>query len=560
MLKKKKGIILVKNYSIKNTLKLILLFFTIFANSQEIDLYKDDIEKIRYYSYLNIDSLFHYSRKLEKSENQCVSNTGKSNISSAYYKSGNYTKSEEFALSVLSNIKELNSTCNIDNKLHALSRMFWIKNNERKFDEAFDYLNQKIQLLSNYSEKNKKYIRTIIFNETSLAILKNNLGFHKEAINILKKVIEKYTLLDDEYGNVYDYNLVVNKASSYNVLGESFFALNANSNNDKYLDSTLFYYKKAFDETEKFIPKHENSLSFYHLRVATVLIKRKQYKRALSLVNTFELANKSQDYYFLKSLIFKNLKRSDSSLFYSYKFLNVNKTNPNTEKNKIAIFNILANLYNENNEIDSAFKYSRLALEKLEKLNDSKTEANKTHFLYDFDQIQKINDSILINEVKKKNKLIILFLIFVFLFVVIGYYFFNKEKKKTIVFNKPQKKDYSINLELEQTVLLELEKFEKSKNYLDSTFNINKLAKQLNTNTSYLSSIVNEKKGKTFKQYITELRINYLITIIQKDSKYRKYTIQALGEEIGYTNASSFSRSFKKFTGLTPTNYLNSLK
>lgn len=523
-------------------------------------MYKDDIEKIRYYSYLNIDSLFHYSRKLEKSENQCVSNTGKNNISSAYYKSGNFKKSEEVALSVLSNIKELNSTCNVDNKLYALSRMFWIKNNQRKFDEAFDYLNQKIQLLSNYSEKNKKYIRTIIFNETSLAILKNNLGFHKEAINILKKVIEKYTLLDDEYGNVYDYNLVVNKASSYNVLGESFFALNANSNNDKYLDSTLFYYKKAFDETEKFIPKHENSLSFYHLRVATVLIKRKQYKRALRLVNTFEIANKSQDYYFLKSLIFKNLKRSDSSLFYSYKFLNVNKTSPNTEKNKIAIFNILANLYNENNEIDSAFKYSRLALEKLEKLNDSKTEANKTHFLYDFDQIQKINDSILTNEVKKKNKLIILFLIFVFLFVVIGYYFFNKEKKKTIVFNKPQKKDYSINLELEQTLLLELEKFEKSKNYLDSTFNINKLAKQLNTNTSYLSSIVNEKKGKTFKQYITELRINYLITIIQKDSKYKKYTIQALGEEIGYTNASSFSRSFKKFTGLTPTNYLNSLK
>ena len=560
MLKKKKVIILVKIIAIKNTLKLILLFFSIFANSQEIDLYKDDIEKIRYYSYLNIDSLFHYSRKLEKSENQCVSNTGKNNISSAYYKSGNFKKSEEVALSVLSNIKELNSTCNIDNKLHALSRMFWIKNNQRKFDEAFDYLNQKIQLLSNYSEKNQKYIRSIIFNETSLAILKNNLGFHKEAINILKKVIEKYTLLDDEYGNVYDYNLVINKASSYNALGESFFALNANSNNDKYLDSTLFYYKKAFDETEKFIPKHENSLSFYNLRVATVLIKRKQYKRALSLVNTFELANKSQDYYFLKSLIFKNLKRSDSSLFYSYKFLNVNKTNPNTEKNKIAIFNILANLYNENNEIDSAFKYSRLALEKLEKINDSKTEANKTHFLYDFDQIQKINDSILINEVKKKNKLIILFLIFVFLFVVIGYYFFNKEKKKTIVFNKPQKKDYSINLELEQTVLLDLEKFEKSKNYLDSTFNINKLAKQLNTNTSYLSSIVNEKKGKTFKQYITELRINYLITIIQKDSKYRKYTIQALGEEIGYTNASSFSRSFKKFTGLTPTNYLNSLK
>ena len=83
--------------------------------------------------------------------------------------------------------------------------------------------------------------------------------------------------------------------------------------------------------------------------------------------------------------------------------------------------------------------------------------------------------------------------------MLLGIIFLYKEKKKTIVFNQPQKKDYSINLELEQTVLLKLEKFEKSKIYLDSTFNINKLAKQLNTNTSYLSSIVNEKKRKNFQ-------------------------------------------------------------
>ena len=118
--------------------------------------------------------------------------------------------------------------------------MFWIKNNQRKFDEAFDYLNQKIQLLSKYPQKNKQYIRQIIFNTTSLALLKNNLGFHKEAIDILKKALEKYLLMDYEYGNIYDYNLIVNKASAYNILGESFFALNANNNNDKYLDSTLF--------------------------------------------------------------------------------------------------------------------------------------------------------------------------------------------------------------------------------------------------------------------------------------------------------------------------------
>ena len=53
--------------------------------------------------------------------------------------------------------------------------------------------------------------------------------------------------------------------------------------------------------------------------------------------------------------------------------------------------------------------------------------------------------------------------------------------------------------------------------------------------------------------------MSYLIKIIQKDSKYKRYTIQALGEEIGYTNASSFSRSFKNYTGKTPTEYLKSI-
>ena len=109
-------------------------------------------------------------------------------------------------------------------------------------------------------------------------------------------------------------------------------------------------------------------------------------------------------------------------------------------------------------------------------------------------------------------------------------------------------------------VLKNLKEFELSKDYLDSTFSIHQLAKNLNTNTSYLSSIINEKKEKTYKQYITELRINYLIKILTTNSKFRKYTVQALGEEIGYTNGSSFSRSFKNYLGKTPKDYINSLK
>ena len=372
-----------------------------------------------------------------------------------------------------------------------------------------------------------------------------------------KQVLEALTKIKPDNKNLYDYTLKIAIASSFNTLGDTYFAIS--KNNDKYLDSTLIYYKKAFHVSEEFNPKHKNSSSLYNLRLANVLIKRKEFKKALEKVNSYELDPKSQSYHFLKSIIFKNLKINDSSYYHSYKFLNFKNSSPSTEKNKIAIFNILADLYNSSNKTDSAFKYSKLALDKLKILNKSKTEANKNHYIYDFDQIKKVNDSIINKEIKTKINLIITFLLITILIITIGLYLLKKEKKRSSENLTTPKKDYSINLELEEMVLRELENFEISEIYLDSTFNINELAKQLNTNTSYLSSIVNERKGKTYKQYITELRMNYLLNLINKESKYRKYTVEALGNKIGYTNASSFSRSFKNFTGLSPSEYLNSL-
>ena len=224
-----------------------------------------------------------------------------------------------------------------------------------------------------------------------------------------KQVLEVLSKIKPDNKNLYDYTLKITIASSFNTLGDTYFAIS--KNNDKYLDSTLIYYKKAFLVSEEFNPKHKNSLSLYNFRVANVLIKRKEFKKALEKVNSYELDHKSQSYHFLKSIIFKNLKINDSSYYHSYKFLNFKNTSPSTEKNKIAIFNILADLYNSSNKIDSAFKYSKLALDKLKILNKSKTEANKNHYLYDFDQIKKVNDSIINKEIKTKINLIITFLI-----------------------------------------------------------------------------------------------------------------------------------------------------
>ena len=52
-------------------------------------------------------------------------------------------------------------------------------------------------------------------------------------------------------------------------------------------------------------------------------------------------------------------------------------------------------------------------------------------------------------------------------------------------------------------VLEELKEFELSKDYLDSTFSIHQLTKNLNTNTSHLSFIINENKLKKVTHRVT---------------------------------------------------------
>lgn len=153
--------------------------------------------------------------------------------------------------------------------------------------------------------------------------------------------------------------------------------------------------------------------------------------------------------------------------------------------------------------------------------------------------------------------------------LLIVYFFYRKNKITTTKFDKinnefnigrvTEKTAYNLDKKIEDKILKGINNLEKSTDYLDSSFNINVLAKKINTNTSYLSYTINKIKNKSFKQYITELRIEYLIQKLKEDKNYRKYTIKYLAEEVGYTNASAFTRAFKKHQGIIPSEYIKSL-
>ena len=95
--------------------------------------------------------------------------------------------------------------------------------------------------------------------------------------------------------------------------------------------------------------------------------------------------------------------------------------------------------------------------------------------------------------------------------------------------------------------------------YLKEDYTQQYVAKKIKTNTTYLSYIINKNFEKSFSEYANELKINYVINEMIANPLYRKYSTQAIAESVGYKNASSFTKSFSKRTGVTPVQFAKNI-
>lgn len=117
-----------------------------------------------------------------------------------------------------------------------------------------------------------------------------------------------------------------------------------------------------------------------------------------------------------------------------------------------------------------------------------------------------------------------------------------------------------VSEEVKMEILQGLKKLEEKEYFLKQECNSYNVAKKIGTNTSYLSKVINSHYGKNFNTYINDLRINYAILRLKNDVIFRSYSIQSIAEELGYKSADSFSKYFKKDTGLNPSFYIKEIK
>nr|WP_247716481.1 helix-turn-helix domain-containing protein [Sinomicrobium weinanense] len=105
-----------------------------------------------------------------------------------------------------------------------------------------------------------------------------------------------------------------------------------------------------------------------------------------------------------------------------------------------------------------------------------------------------------------------------------------------------------------------LVRFEEEKRFANPDVTLHSLAKELQTNSTYLSKVINTTREMNFSKYLHGLRINHIIQRLKQEERLRSYSIRGIAQEAGYNTAQSFASSFFRHTGINPSYFVKKLK
>jgi len=152
--------------------------------------------------------------------------------------------------------------------------------------------------------------------------------------------------------------------------------------------------------------------------------------------------------------------------------------------------------------------------------------------------------------------------IFLGLALISGLVYWLLYRQKKIKLTKQEeeikKEKYKTSALLPETVDQVLPKLtrlmQEEKVFLEPDLSLQKLSQQLHVHYNHLSRIINEHLGKSFNDYINGFRIEEARKMLADPEESQK-TILEIAYDTGFYSKSVFNTAFKKFTGMTPSQY-----
>jgi AraC-like DNA-binding protein len=153
--------------------------------------------------------------------------------------------------------------------------------------------------------------------------------------------------------------------------------------------------------------------------------------------------------------------------------------------------------------------------------------------------------------------------IFVKLFTSVGIYaiaylnvqYAHQVAPVMMAYPEPAEKYKFSSLDEESAVAIQLgllELVQAEKVFLQRDLRLKDVADKLDTSVHHLSQVLNERLGLSFNDFINQWRVEEAKKMLATgdDSK-----MESLALDTGFNNKVSFNKAFKKFTGLTPSQY-----
>jgi len=562
-------------------LQIIFLFATISLKSQELQV----PDLLLQSNYETLDSLYYTEEYTEK---------GKLYIS-AYLKKAKLEESEEEVITgyhLFADFYDNNyeiATAYIDSAIglseqeksinHNLTLLYgkkaFIERVGGNFQNAINYYLKGLKLLdtvkNSFSAKYVKYNIGLIKRdygdlEGAKTIFKKHLQFDKkryiENINDPEGYLESYIYTIHELVRTYRLNKEIDSAKILNSQGLKL----AKENNLVYLfilNEGIFKYndtnyKESIKKIISTLPEVSNTNNRYDFEIYNLI-----------------------DAYFYLGKSYEAIENQEQKLAYYKKIDSLTQSsNYLTPEIKLTYLG-LVNHYKQLGDNIKQLEY----LNKLIKI-DSILDVNykyinhKLEAEYDIPNLLE-NKEQLISTLKSENtkaiktRLLISILLGISFLGLSFFYYkqlqYKKRFKALLTENKrAQHNDTRIKIKKQQRIDISeetfkhitksLNQFERQEKYLKTNLTLDKIAKSFKTNSKYLSLILNQTKGKSVSQYINELRIEYVVNRLKRDTTFRKFTIKAIANEIGFNTDQAFSKAFFKQTGIYPSYFIKELE
>jgi len=101
-----------------------------------------------------------------------------------------------------------------------------------------------------------------------------------------------------------------------------------------------------------------------------------------------------------------------------------------------------------------------------------------------------------------------------------------------------------------------LESISKNELYKDHNITLGKYAKSLSLTTHVVSQVINEQLSCNFNDFINSYRVEEAKKMLS-DTGMKNITVASIAYDCGFNTLSAFNTAFKRFTGLTPSQFRN---